>query len=194
MKNNIGSISICVALALGASAVLAQEFEQRGTHEHGKVAVNIAIDGNIFSAEVTAPAINVVGFERAPKNDTEKKMVADAEKWLTSGRNAFGVAPAAQCKLKSTQVTTPNWAEHSHDHDHDHDHDHKHDHKHEDEGHADYRARMTYECGNVAAIDAVELWLLKRLPGTTEATVNVVAPGVQTSTTATPAAPRVALR
>jgi hypothetical protein len=192
MKNRFRLIPLYATLALGSIAAMAEDFEQRGTHEHGKVAINIAIDGNIFSAEVTAPAINVVGFERAPKDATEKKMAADAEKWLTSGRNAFGVSPAAKCLLKSTQVTTPTWAEHDHDHDHKHDHDH--DHAHEGEDHADYRARMTYECSNVAAIDAVELWLLKRLPGTTEATVNIVAPGVQTSTTATPASPRVALR
>jgi hypothetical protein len=178
-------------LAMGMTAA-ADEFEQRGAHVHGKVTVNIAIDGNKLAATLEAPAINVIGFERAPKDATEKKMAADAEAWLKSGRNTFGVPTAAGCKLVSAAVTAPDWSKHEdHDHDHGGKDKHAHDEAHE---HADYSAQMNYECANIAAIDAVELWLLKRLPGTEEATVNIVTPTVQTSATATLAAPRVALR
>jgi hypothetical protein len=190
-------LAASISAALVTSVAGAEEFEQRGTHEHGKVIVNVVIDGSTFAAELVAPAINVVGFERAPKDATEKKVVADAEAWLKSGRNAFAVPKAAGCKLATVDLKAPDLAAHA-GHDHDHDHKHGDDHKHEgehkdDEAHADYTARMSYQCANVAAINSIDLLLLKRLPGTEEATVNIVTPATQTSVTATPAVPRVSL-
>jgi Protein of unknown function (DUF2796) len=186
-------IAASIGAALVSSVAGAEEFEQRGTHVHGKVTVNLVVDGDKFAAELVAPAMNVVGFERAPKDATEKKIVADAEAWLKSGRSAFAVPAAAGCKLATVDLKSPDLAAHDH-HDHDHDHDHKHDDAKKDhEEHTDYTARMTYQCANVAAITAVELLLLKRLPGTEEATVNIVTPAKQTSVTATPGIPRVSL-
>jgi hypothetical protein len=186
-------VAVSIGAALMTSVASAEEFEQRGTHVHGKVTVNLVVDGDKFAAELVAPAINVVGFERAPKDATEKKIVADAEAWLKSGRNAFAVPTSAGCKLATVDVKSPDLAARD-QHDHNHDHDHEHDGaKKDDEEHTDYTARMTYQCANVAALNSVELLLLKRLPGTEEATVNVVTPSKQTSVTASPAVPRISL-
>ncbi len=179
------------ALLVSGAAAHADEFQQRGTHVHGKVTVNIVVAANRLSAELDAPAINVVGFERAPKDATEKKIVADATAWLKSGRNVLGVPAAAACKLAATDVTVPEW-EAARDHDHGHAHG---EGKSKDgESHADFRARLQYDCRNPGALSVIELWLLKRLPGTTEATVNIVADNLQSSTVVTPAAMRVKLR
>ena len=51
-----------------ALCVNAEEFEQHHAHEHGKVTLNVAIDESTLVVELDAPAINVVGFEHAPRN------------------------------------------------------------------------------------------------------------------------------
>ena len=44
-------------------------FTQLGAHVHGKVVVNLALEGNTLRVELDAPAINVVGFEHAPRTE-----------------------------------------------------------------------------------------------------------------------------
>ncbi|MBK6596415.1 MAG: DUF2796 domain-containing protein [Proteobacteria bacterium] len=73
--------------------------------------------------------------------------------------------------------------------------DHDHDDKNADaEGHADYEARVRYDCRDVAALAFVDLWLLQRLPGVQQADVNIVSASLQTATKATPASTRIELR
>jgi hypothetical protein len=163
------------------------EFAQKAKHEHGKVTFNLALEDGVLVAELEAPAINVVGFERAPRSDQEKATVARAEAWLKSGRELLGVPAAAGCRHESTRLEPPDWAA-AKDHDHDHDHDHA------DEGHADYRASLTFRCARPADLAWVEVWALRRLLEVSEVTLNVVTASVQKSVTTARADERIALR
>ena len=56
----------CCAFALGvllSRPTAAEELEQHPPHEHGKVTINAALEGNQLVIEFDSPAINVVGFE-----------------------------------------------------------------------------------------------------------------------------------
>ncbi len=126
-------------------------------HVHGAVTFNIVLEGETLAIEFDAPADNVVGFEKSPRNDAERKAIADANGWLASGRGIAVVPRNAGCRLLSVDFTPPKFGS----------------------GHADYRARVAYRCPNPAALEWVELPALKRLLEVEKVEVNVVTATVQ---------------
>lgn len=129
-----------------STAALAQEHRHAGTHVHGlaELAVALNLDGTLV-AELESPLYNLIGFERAPRNDAEYALVANAiEALRESALPAFNTE--AGCALDGVELdgfphTAPHSGGHDHDHmDHDgdepHDHDHDHDHHaHDDDTH-----------------------------------------------------------
>ncbi len=171
-----------------AGAAHAEEFTQKGKHEHGKVTLNVAVDGNVLSAEIDAPAINVVGFEHAPRDAADRKAVADAQAWLSSGARILGVPANAGCRRTDVKLTAPEWTNATGAEEHEHDHEH------EGEDHADYRVSVRYTCSQPAALAWLEPWALRGLREVTELTVNIVTPTTQKSVTTARADERIALR
>jgi hypothetical protein len=171
-------------------------FEQRGRHEHGAVIVNVALEGATLSVAVESPAINVVGFERAPRDAAEKARVAAADRWLASGTGIVGVPAAAGCSRTRVEYAPPklgDGAGHDHDHAGDHDHDAKGDAA-EAQAHADYDARFVYTCANPGALAWLDLWLAQRLLAVESIEVNLVVPGGQSQRRLAPGQTRVPLR
>lgn len=171
----------------------AAEFRQEAKHEHGAVTLNLAIEGNSLAVELEAPAINVVGFERAPRTAEERATVSAAAAWLFSGAGMIGVPKAAGCRRDSASLDVPDWSKSSGNRDpaHDHDHDHEHD---SGEDHADYRASIRYTCSNPAALAWVEVWGLRKLREVSAMTVNIVTTTSQKSVSTVKPDERIALR
>ena len=171
-------------------------FTQRGAHLHGKVVVNVALEGKLLSVELDAPAINVIGFEHAPRTDSQRREVAAVDRWLASGIGVVGVSAAAGCVRQQVDYRPPKFGGDEPGHDADHDHDHDHDAAGKGEGgtHADYRARFTYSCANPLALPWADLWLVRRLKNVAEIEVNLVTPQVQAQRTLGADAARVELR
>lgn len=147
--------------ALAVSRGLASEDDtlehEHGKHEHGAVTFNIALDGATLSLELDAPAVNVLGFERSPRNDAERKLVTDTHAWLAGGREMLAVPRNAGCRLQSATFTAPKLGS----------------------GHADYRPRYDFRCSNPAALVWVEVWALRKLKEVERAEVNLITPQVQ---------------
>jgi hypothetical protein len=173
------------ALGVAASAAMAQDFEQHAVHEHGRVILNIAVEQNTLAVELEAPAVNVVGFEHEPDTDAQRKTVSDTVVLLQSGRGLFGVPRAAGCKLSETDVQTPQATGVEHK---------SADGAAKTSGHKDYRALFSFTCANTAALTWIEPWILSKLRGVTEATVNVLTASKQSTEPVTSARARVALR
>ena len=169
-------------------------FTQRGAHLHGKVVVNVALEGKLLSVELDAPAINVIGFEHAPRTDAQQRELAAADRWLASGVGVIGVSAAAGCVRQQVDYTPPKFDGDDHDHEAGHDHEHDSSGKGGDETHADYRARFTYACANPAALNWADLWLVRRLKNVAEIELNLVTPQVQTQRTLGADAIRIELR
>lgn len=183
---------VLAAATLAAAPLAAQEFEQEGKHVHGQVTLNLALEDDLLSVEMEAPAINVVGFERAPRDAAERQAARDAAAWLGAGRSLLGVPPAAGCRRIDARVTAPQWSEAKGKDAGEHDHDHEHG---DDEhAHADYLAAATFKCSNPAALSWVEVWALRQLRDVTEVTVNVVTTDMQKSVRTARADERIALR
>jgi Protein of unknown function (DUF2796) len=161
---------VLLTLALQATLSNAAEFEQHEAHEHGKVALNVAVEGNKLTIELDAPAINVVGFEHAPSSDAERAAVANAQKQFQSGQRLFGVPPEAQCHLERVDV-------HSEAH----------------RNHMDYEGTFTYACEAPGKLTWFEPWLLDKLLNVTALRINVISPSGQRSETVQSARTRVSL-
>lgn len=177
-----------------AATATADGFVQRGAHLHGKVVVNLALEGGTLSAELDAPAINVVGFERAPRSDAERRGAAAVDRWLASGVGMLGVPATARCERARVDYTPPRPGSDASAQAHDHEHEHEHEHEADDDMHSDYLARFTYNCANPAALAWVDLWLLRRLKNVAEIEVNLVTPQLQTQRTLGADAARIELR
>jgi hypothetical protein len=191
IQHTIAGLLLATA-TVATTPLAAQEFKQEAKHVHGQVTLNLALENDVLAVELEAPAINVIGFERAPRNAAEEKVVRDAAAWLSAGRALLGVPAAAGCRRVEAGVEAPKWSDAKNKGTGKHDHDHEHG---DDEhAHADYRATARYTCSNPAALAWVEVWALRQLRDVTEVTVNVVTPEMQKSVRTSRADERIALR
>ena len=160
-----------------ASPLLADDLHDHGGHHHGKhvhgeVTLNLALEGGTLIAEVESPAAQVLGFEKSPRDEAERRAVAAAEAWFRSGSGMLGVPTAAGCRLTAVEFKPPKLGG----------------------GHADYRGRYTFSCATPAALAWVEPWLLRRLQGVEKLEVNLITPGVQRQEVLGGTSQRIALR
>jgi hypothetical protein len=79
-------------------------------HEHGALKLDVAIEGNKLTIAMEAPLDNLLGFERAPRTDAERKAATDVLTRLRSpdkGTPLFVLDAAAQCTLGKADVQAP---------------------------------------------------------------------------------------
>jgi hypothetical protein len=97
---------MAIALACGVGTAWAAG----QAHEHGVVKLDVAIEGNRLTIAMQAPLDNLLGFERAPRTDAERKAAADVLTRLRSPEQAaplFAMDAAAQCTLSRAEVRAP---------------------------------------------------------------------------------------
>jgi hypothetical protein len=118
-----------------------------GPHEHGIGHLQVALDGRALAVELRLPAKDVVGFERAPRNDAERARIDEARAALANAA-LFTPAAAAQCASKGADVTLPQFSGKSGGAD----------------DHADFEAVHRFDCANAAALAALEHGVFKAFP------------------------------
>jgi hypothetical protein len=150
--------ALCVQLAIAASA---DEIESHHAHEHGVASLNVGIEAGRVELEFDSPAINVIGFEHAPRTDAEKAAASRAQRTLQDARRLFVLNGEAECRATSTEVVAPTWAD--------------------GESHADYEARYAFRCAKPQLLRAIDVRLVNELAAQTKLRVQIVANGKQTS-------------
>ena len=163
-------------LALPATALA-----QGHAHQHGMLKLDIAVEARKLSLQMQSPLDNLVGFERAPRNDAERKRVDAALAKLEAGQALFTIDPAAQCKLAKVQLNSavlklgapapPG--------------------KHSE--HADIDAVFEFDCQDTARAAFVDVGLFDAFPGMKRIEVQVATPTAQHKRTLERPARRVAL-
>lgn len=78
-----------------------------GAHEHGVATLDIAVDARQIVVQFETPLDNLVGFERAPRTDSERQRVDEAIARLKDGDALFRFDPAAGCKLARARLDSP---------------------------------------------------------------------------------------
>lgn len=172
------SLMVLALLTPAAGAHAAEDHDdhdhttQLGAHVHGAVTVNLALESDLLVAELDAPALQVLGFEKAPRSAAERASVADVDRWLASGRGFLAVPTTAGCRWLKTDYSPPALSS----------------------DHADYRVRTSFRCSQPSQLDWVELWMLRRLQGVEKVEVNLVTPSGQRQVTLPSGTLRVPLR
>lgn len=92
--------------ALGLALPLAA-LAHGSAHVHGLAQMDIAVEAQKISIALQTPLDNLVGFERAPRTDNERKRADDAVAKLRAGNDMFKFDAAAGCKLANVSLESP---------------------------------------------------------------------------------------
>jgi hypothetical protein len=154
---------------LGLAALVPVVVAHSQPHQHGVVTLNVAVEGNKLSLALQAPLDNFLGFERAPRNDAERKAAAAVLARLRSVDKAtalFTTDTAAQCVLQRAEVQAavlePITKPPAHD-----------DHAHHAD-HAELEASYEFNCGQPAQLRSLTLGLFEAFARMQRVDVQVV--------------------
>ena len=129
------------------------EHRQHGAHEHGSAKLLLATEDNQLHIEFKSPAMNIVGFEHAAENSEQIKRISEATALLTNGEKVFALPAAADCKLQDSEVEngqhSPNDKKTA-----------------ASESHSEFHVTYRYLCGNIQALDHIDVQLFVLFPGT----------------------------
>jgi len=101
------SVAPAALLLLSAALLLAAPpgaLAQGHAHVHGVAKMNIAVDAKTIVLQLQTPLDNLVGFERAPRSDSERRRADEAVARLRAGDALFRFDPAAGCKLARVDI------------------------------------------------------------------------------------------
>ena len=156
-----------VGLALAANAD--QEAEAHGAHVHGvgHLAIALDADGRI-EAELETPGHNVFGFEHAPRDAAERRIVSDARAQLLAEGNALRFDDEAGCRYLGGGVAGEDGADH---------------------GYHDVRVTFRFECAAPARLKRVETRLFEVFEGFEEIEAVFISSERQDGFELTPASP-----
>lgn len=113
------------------------------SHVHGSAELNVVSIGQQLQVEFFSPAINLLGFERAPDNDEETAVLIDAITQLQDDEWLIGDA-LSNCQLTTNTIEAPEIAEHIHEQDDNHEHT---IHEGDDvDAHSNFHMQYLYDC------------------------------------------------
>ena len=147
----------CALLAGVALAASDDGHREHDPHEHGHGALDIVLEGEELVAELRIPAVNVTGFEHAPRDDTEREAVREAVARFSNAAVVLVPNADAECEIEDVEAEIAgtdhdgHWrvgpqgeVEEGHEGE-DHDADGHAKHEHEDEEHEEGHAKHEHE-------------------------------------------------
>lgn len=132
------------AILLAALAMTSEMVQAQGlaSHVHGNAELNVVSIGQQVQMEFISPAINLLGFERAPITAEEAALLNGVSTQLEDGDWLTGDA-LSNCRQTTQAFAAPMYDEQPHDHDEEHDHTSP------DTGleaHHNFRVQYLYDC------------------------------------------------
>jgi Protein of unknown function (DUF2796) len=184
--------ALAVFAAIAVVPAAAQERRELGAHEHGRGALNIAIEGNKVTMELEVPGMDIVGFEHAAKTRRDTAALEKAKGQLAAPLALFKLPAAAGCRVTDSKVAVEKG---------EHDHDGKEaaakgtedDKEAKGEGHSEFHAEYTLECASAHNITAIEFGYFRAFAGAEKLDVNVITANGQSKLEATRAKPSISL-
>lgn len=184
----ISLIGLAGAIALLGAAQAQSPRRQVGAHVHGASKLNLAIEGQTVSMELTAPAQDIVGFETRPRTEKQRAAVEQAEATLRDPLKLFTLPPAAGCTVASASAELV-----FEDADADRGSSAEGDTAHKAE-HAEFQGRYSLLCTNAAGVQQIDFPYFKSFPRADEIEVQAISQGGQKSFEVKRARPRLSLR
>jgi hypothetical protein len=168
------ALTVCLGMANLAQA-------SGKAHEHGALKLGIAVEPGKITVEMEAPLDNLLGYERAPRTDAERKLADAAVATLKAAEPLFKMDPAAQCKLARVELNSaalklgqaePGTA---------------------DSGHTDIDGSFEFACGDALKAGFMDVTLFDSFPRMKRIDVQVATPKGQLKRTLRRPAQRVPL-
>lgn len=136
-------------------------------HQHGHVSLDVAVEGGTLTLAMSSPLDSIVGYERAPRTEAERRAAAQALARLRAPGALFVPDAAAGCKLAQATVEAPvlegdgkgGGA---------------------GDGHADLDADYEFECAKPEALRTLKLGLFDTFARIKEIVVQTATPAGQT--------------
>ena len=189
------------ATLLAGAAFAASDGERRehDAHEHGHGALDIVVEGEELVIELRIPAVNVVGFEHAPKDDAEHEAIRRALVPFGDATSLFVLPVEAECEAEEAEAAIVSMGhedehkgeEHADGDGHDHEKDghetdaHAKD-EHEKDGsdsdaeaHSELRATYHFHCHAPERLGEIDARVFEHLRDAEEIDVRVVTPAAQ---------------
>lgn len=132
-------------------------------HEHGVANLDVVLEGRRLTVELEGPLDNFVGFERAPRNATEREALNRALDLLRKPGTVVALPEAAGCVLAASELHNPFAAAKGGS----------------GGGHADLMASYEFDCAAPAALKRLDVRLFASFPRLRKLRAAVVAPGGQ---------------
>jgi len=159
-SKRLGKLTLLTVGLCTATLCLAQGH----AHEHGVVKLDIAVEAGKLTVQMESPLDNLVGFERAPRTEAERKTVDAAVARLKAAATLFKIDPAAGCsvarvdlasaplKLGNAEPAAVN------------------------DGHADLDGEFEFSCKDSAHVSFIDLGLFAAFAGMQRIDVQIAAP------------------
>ncbi len=93
---------LLVAATLALAALAAQAHGK--AHVHGVVALDVVVEAGMLSVSLEAPLDSLLGFERRPRTDAERRAAAALVKQLQESQDLIKPPAAAQCSAPRISV------------------------------------------------------------------------------------------
>ena len=164
-------IAAALAFALTPAALVA------APHLHGVGTLQLVMEGSQLNVELRLPAMDVVGFEHAPREAKHREAVKKAIALLKDSRQVLEPPAAAECVVATAEVESELLEAKGDDHG---DHHHA-----EGEVHADFEASYRFECRRPNALKQIKVTVFQRLPRLEKLEVESVTPAGQRRQTLT---------
>lgn len=152
-------LSSVIALAL-ALPVAAPAQHAHGAHQHGVAELTVVLEGRMLYLELISPLDNLVGFEHAPANETQRGALADAERLLLDSEAVFALPSEAGCVIREVGIESP-WRDSGREHGRGQTRDHNRPARGD---HEDMVASYGFECAHPEALRRLELRVFKHFP------------------------------
>ncbi len=93
-------VSLCGGLALACAALPVRA----APHVHGAAQLDVATEPKRISLQLHAPLEALLGFERAPRNDAERRLADTVLARLKAADALFRIDPAAGCRIGGVEI------------------------------------------------------------------------------------------
>lgn len=92
------------ALTVNSSVAFAHELS---AHVHGVATLEISVDTNIMTLDLSSPLDNLLGFEHPPRNANQQAAIKGMVDNLNKADRIFIPTADAQCTLQSVRLDSP---------------------------------------------------------------------------------------
>lgn len=157
---------VCAPLLAACALASQAQAQAQHAHVHGQLKLDVAIDVQTLTIAIDSPLDNIVGFERAPRTDAERKAVQQAVAQLRAADKLFAIDPAAGCKLGQVDLDAPTLglgqARPG-----------------EPAGHADLEGSFTFECASAVQARFVDVTLFEAFRNLRQIDAQIATPDGQ---------------